>query len=232
MVQTTLWFGLAATIFFVAIVVFLAFSLTRGSLRSPYYLLPPIHAGIAGTAYVLMTLASAGVLPGALDIELFRYADWTLSTPIITYYLAMLAGASTVTRVIAVGANVLMILFGYVSVLTTGPVKWGAFAVSSLLFLVLIYLFLRTFSRAIADNPEASQGLFKSLRDLTVAIWTLYPVAYVLGPNGLALLQVADHHFVIVVLDLTAKVGFMTLMLVRQYQLNMFVARETTAAPE
>jgi sensory rhodopsin len=233
MVATEIWFGIAVVMFLTAIVTFLGFAFARGDITSPYYFLPPLHALIAGVAYTGMTLVAVGTLGGGpLDIELFRYADWSLSTPIITYYLSMLAGAQTRVRVGAVLANVLMIWAGYASIVFAGPGRWGFFALSMVAFLALLYLYLRTFTRAITDNPDVSKRLFLSLRDLTVIIWALYPVVYLLGPNGFEVLLVADHHFVIVFLDLTAKVGFMTLMLVRQYQLNMFILPNTTAAAE
>lgn len=232
MVTSSLWFGFGAAIFLVAVATFVGFGLTRGDWKSPYYFLPPIHALIAGIAYIGMALASLGMLPVAVDVTVFRYADWTLSTPIITYYLAMLAGTRIRTRIAAVAANVLMVLTGYVAAVTTGTGKWIFFALASLFFVGLLYFYLSTFDRAIGENPETSQALFRSLRDLTVSVWSLYPIVFLLGPNGVGLLQVADHDLTIVFLDLTAKVGFMGLMLVRQYQLNTFLSAETTAAAE
>lgn len=233
MVATEIWFGAALVIFLSAIVTFVGFALTRGDIGSPYYFLPPLHALIAGIAYVGMTLAALDVLGGGpLDIELFRYADWSLSTPIITYYLSMLAGAQTRSRIGAVLANVLMIWTGYASIVLASPVRWVFFGLSMIFFVALIYLYLRTFTRAINSNPDVSKRLFLSLRDLTVIIWTLYPLVYLLGPNGFEVLLVADHHFVVVFLDLSAKVGFMALMLIRQYQLDTFILPDTTVAPE
>lgn len=235
MVDAAVWFGIGAAVFFLAVATFVAFGATRGDLTSPYYFVPPLHALIAGIAYVMMTLVSLGtfgsVVPEDIGISAFRYADWSLSTPLITYYLSMLAGVPTRTRVLAVVANVAVIWIGFGSLLVPGLLQWALFGVAALAFLGLLYLYLSTFSRAIEDNPESSRSLFTSLRDLTVGIWTLYPVVYVLGPHGVGVLQVADHHFVVVALDITAKVGLMTVMLVRQYELNTFVSTDTTAAP-
>ena len=232
MVEIAIYFGAAAAIFVLAVIGFLAFAITRGELLSRYYLLPPIHAVIAGTAYVGMALAALELLPSVIDIELLRYADWSLSTPIITYYLAMLAGVKRRTRALAVIVNVVMIWLGYASILASGATQWALFAVSGGMFVGLVALYIRTFSQSISANPEVSAGLFKSLRDLTIIIWALYPIAAALGPNGFGLLLRADHHLVVVLLDLTAKVGFMSLIVVRQYQLNTFLPTDTTAAPE
>lgn len=232
MVEIEIYFGITAAIFGVAVIGFLVFALTRGTILSRYYLLPPVHATIAGLAYVGMALTALELLPSAVDIELLRYADWSLSTPIITYYLAMLAGVRRRTRALAVLLNAVMIWVGYASILAGGQIRWALFLLSGLLFIGLIGLYVRTFSQSISANPEVSAGLFKSLRDLTIIIWSLYPIAGALGPNGFGLMLTADHHLVIVLLDLTAKVGFMSLIVVRQYQMNTFLTAETTAAPD
>lgn len=230
MVASSIWFGLGAFAFFVGVATFVAFAVLRGEITSPYYLLPPMHALIAGTAYVVMALVASGTIP-ILEVDMVRYADWTLSTPIITYYLAMLAGARANLKIGAVLMNVLMIVAGYVSTVLAGPAQWAMFLFSSLMFAGLIYLYFSAFSAAIEQNPDSSRSLFLSLRDLTIAIWSLYPIVYLIGPNAFALLTVADHSFVTMFLDITAKLGFMAVMLTRQYELNTFVAAETTASP-
>jgi len=230
MIGSAIWFGIAAGIFFLAAFGYVVFTALRGRLTSPYYFLPPIHAAIAGTAYVGMTLVAAGVLPDVLDVSYFRYADWSLSTPIITYYLAMLADVDLEIRAVAVAANVGMIATGFLASVTASPLKWGFFAVASLLFLVLLYVYVSTFGDAIRRNPRSSRSVFLSLRDLTVIVWSVYPIAFLLGPNGFGLLLPSDHNFVIAFLDLTAKVGFMAVLVVRQYELNTFVGADTTAS--
>jgi sensory rhodopsin len=226
------WFGIGAAIFAIGVVAFLGFALTRGDIRSPYYFLPPATAAIACVSYVVMTLVEVGIAPAALTVETVRYVDWALSTPFITYYLAMLAGTKLSTRAGAVGLNVAMIAFGYGATVAGGLLQWGLFAVSAVCFVGLLYLFLSTFTRAIRDAPQTSRNLFVSLRDLTALIWSVYPVAYLLGPGGFGAMGTADYSFVVVTLDVTAKVGFIGLMLARQYQLDTFVGAGARATPE
>jgi sensory rhodopsin len=231
MIGSAVWFGIAAGAFFLTAFGYLAFASLRGRITSPYYFLPPVHAAIAGVAYVGMTLVAAGVLPDVVEVSYLRYADWSLSTPIITYYLAMLADVDVETRVIAVVANVGMIAVGFAAAVTPGPLKWAFFAFSSVLFVILLYIYVSTFTDAIAKNPRSSRSVFRSLRDLTIVIWSVYPVAFVLGPSGVGVLTVTDHNFLIALLDLTAKAGFMIVLVVRQYELNTFISSETTASP-
>lgn len=232
MTQPSVWFGIGAGIFALGVVTFLGFALTRGNIRSPYYFLPPVTAAIAGVAYVAMTLVELGIAPAVVEVQTIRYIDWAVSTPFITYYLAMLARTSLSTRLVAVAVNTAMIAFGYGSTVASGLAQWGLFAASAVCFAGLLYLFLSTFSRAIRDAPQTSRNLFASLRDLTVLIWSVYPVAYLLGPGGIGTMGTSDYTFVVVTLDVTAKVGFIGLMLARQYQLDAFVGAPSPAASE
>jgi sensory rhodopsin len=216
-------------VFFVSAVLFAWFAVSRGTLRSPLYYLPPVHATVAGTAYVGMTAVTLGVLPGVVDVELLRFADWLVSTPIITYYLGLLAGADSSTRAVAVVTNVLMIALGYVFIVLSGPLQWVAFGASLLLFMGLVYLFVRTFGQASVGTSRTARSLFVSTRDLTVTVWSIYPIVYLLGPLGAGVLQAGDLDFTVVVLDLTAKVGLMAIILLRQYELNRFLSRDVAA---
>jgi sensory rhodopsin len=230
MVETTVWFGTGASVFFLAVVLYLWFAATRGDVRSPFYFLPPVLVSIAGTAYAGMTAATLGLLPAVVDIELIRFADWLVTTPMITYYLALLADADRTTRGVVVATNVAMIALGYVFISLSGPLQWVAFAASFALFLGLVYVFTRTFQSALVGSSQTARSLYLSLRDLTVATWAVYPVVYFLGPVGVAVIAEPDLDFAVTVLDLTAKVGLVTILLLRQYELSTFLTRDAPSA--
>jgi len=230
MVDTTVWFGVGASVFFLAVVLYLWFAATRGEITSPFYFLPPVLVTVAGTAYAGMTAVTLGLLPDVATVELIRFADWTVTTPIITYYLALLADTDSTTRLVATAANVGMLAFGYAFVVVSGPLQWVAFGASSALFLGLIYMFTRTFSSALVGSSQTARSLYLSLRDLTVATWSFYPVVYVLGPAGASVIAAPDLSFVVTVLDLAAKVGLVTVLLLRQYELSTFLTRDAPSA--
>jgi len=232
MAQEIIWYGVGAGTFFISASIFMWFAATRGNLRSSFYYLPPIHASVAGTAYVAMALTAGGQLGGPFSVTVFRFADWIVSTPIITYYLARLAGVDTRTRWLAVAANVAMIAVGYGYVGIPGPLRWAAFALSSVIFLGLLYLYVRTFDRAITTATATVRSLFLSLRDLTVVTWSLYPVVYVLGPVGIGIMQSPDLNFLVAILDTVAKVGFMSILLVRYNSVETFVDSWSVAPAE
>lgn len=232
MVDTTIWFGTGASVFFLAVVLFCWFAATRGDIRSPFYFLPPLLTAVAGAAYVAMTAVTLDALPVPVGIETLRFADWAVSTPLITYYLALLADTDRSTRAVAVATNVGMIGLGYGFVTLSGSLRWVAFTASMALFLGLVYLFVRTFKTALVGSSRTARSLFVSLRDLTIATWLLYPVAYLLGPVGLGVIRPAGIDFIVVVLDVTAKVGLMSIVLLRQYELTTFLARDAPSAAD
>jgi sensory rhodopsin len=223
MAQDIIWYGVGAGTFFISAIVFIWFAATRGNLGSSFYYLPPIHASVAGAAYVAMALTASGQLGDPFGITFLRFADWIVSTPIITYYLARLAGVDTQTRRLAVAANVVMIGVGYGFVSLSGSLRWAAFAVSTVVFLGLLYLYIKTFARTISAATATVRSLFLSLRDLTVVTWSLYPIVYFLGPVGIELIAVPDLNFIVAVLDVVAKVGFMSVLLIRYNSVDTFV---------
>lgn len=224
MVEAAILFGVGASVFFTGAVFSLLFAVQNGSLRSPFYFLPPLVSLIAGIAYVGMYGIETELIAFGVEVELLRFADWAITTPLITYYLGRLAGVERSIRVVAVLTNVVMISLGYVFVAVSGTVQWVAFGASVICFVALIYLFVQTFGRALIGASQASRSLFVSLRDLTVATWSIYPVVYLLGPIGLEVLHSADVVFLVMALDLTAKVGLISIILFRQYTLNTYLS--------
>lgn len=232
MAQEIVWYGVGAGTFFLSAIAFVWFAVTRGSLSSSFYYLPPIHASVAGAAYTAMALTAGGQLGDPFSVTLLRFADWIVSTPILTYYLARLAGVDSQTRWLAVAANVAMIAVGYGFISISGPLRWAAFTVSSVVFLGLLYLYIQTFAEAITTAGATVRSLFLSLRDLTVVTWSLYPVVYFLGPVGMAVIQSPDLNFLVAVLDIVAKVGFMAILVVRYNSIDMFVDSWSITATE
>lgn len=236
MVETVIWFGLAAAALFTAAVTAIVVGALRGRLRSPFYNLPPFFAVVAGIAYTVMAGIEVGVVPTPVVSELVqvtavRYVGWLFATVIVTYYLGMLSDAEVENRLAAVGAAILLVVAGFVATLNEGLVKWGMFGMSAMFFLGLVFTFLRPYSAAMVDRIGGSRSLFTSLRDLAVSLWTLYMVVFVLGPFGVGVLTVADYHFLNVVLDIAAMVGIIAVLLARQYELQTFVGGDVGASP-
>jgi bacteriorhodopsin len=219
MALSQLWFGIGTALFAIATLAFLAFALLNDAPPTQYYLLPPLDTAIAGSAYLGMTLSAIGVLP--VEVPIIRHLDWVLSTAVIVYYLGLVAGASMRARLILVVVDMSMIVLGVIAATLAGPLRWIPFAVSCVLLGVLVYMLTNTISDAAQENLTSlgTGSLFKSLRDLTVLIWLIYPVVWFLG-IGLGLMTRADQNFVFMLLDITAKIGFMGIIVTRLYAVD------------
>jgi bacteriorhodopsin len=74
--------------------------------------------------------------------------------------------------------------------------------------LFLLYFLVVTVGRAANEGSEATQSTFNTLRNLIVVAWSIYPVAWLVGTEGLGLVGLYGETLIFMVLDLLAKVGF------------------------
>ena len=184
-----------------------------------FYIATIFITTIAGAMYLLMAtgfgLTEVMVGDQALDIYWARYADWLFTTPLLLFDLALLAGADRNTLATLVGLDVFMILTGLIAALEPTPayrILWWGISTGALL--ALLYILVGTLSeQARAKSSDVAQ-LFSRLRNLTVLLWLLYPVVWILGTEGtIGVLPLYWETAVFMVLDLSAKVGFGFLLL-------------------
>jgi sensory rhodopsin len=164
--------------------------------------------GVAALAYLAMALG-VGTLPTAAgELEVVRYVDWLVTTPLILLYLGLLARPSR--RVLAglIGVDVVVIAGGVTAAATDGTVSWVAFGVAGAAYLALVYGLLVSLPRSASAEGDRVRAVFGTLRNITVVLWTLYPVVWLLAPTGFGLLTPATEMLVFVYLDVVSKVGF------------------------
>lgn len=176
----------------------------------PYYALLAAITGIAAVAYVVMALGFGSLRVGGEEIVAARYVDWLLTTPLMVLYLGLLGRCGTRLYAALVGADVVVILGGVAADVLDGVAAAAAFGVATLAFCVLVYLLLVTVPRRVALHEECVVT-FTKLRNLTVVLWSLYPVVWLLSGSGFGLLLPATENVVVVYLDLISKVGFVVM---------------------
>jgi len=179
-----------------------------GESHAVYYATLAGVTGIAAVAYLAMALGFGTLSTAAGELDLARYVDWLLTTPLLIFYLGLLARPSR--RVLAglIGVDVVIITGGIVAAATAGTVSWIAFGVAGVAYLVLVYGLLVSLSRSASAESDRVRAVFGTLRNITVVLWTLYPVVWLLAPTGLGLLTPATEMLVFVYLDIVSKVGF------------------------
>lgn len=164
--------------------------------------------GIAALSYLGMTFGAGLITVNGHEVENLRYVDWALTTPALVGEIGVLAGASRRTVVGAVVADFLMIVVGYGATVTTGAPKWLGFVVSSAFFVVLGYYLVGPFGRIAADQSFERQALFEKVRNLTLALWFVYPLVWLLGPSGVGIVDALGAAAVVTYIDVTAKTGY------------------------
>lgn len=234
----SLWIGTAGmalgTLYFIA---------QGWSVRDPkqqeYYIITIFIPAIAAVSYFSMATGygvvafDAGSGMGETTIYWARYADWLFTTPLLLLDLGLLAGADRNTLFTLVGLDVFMILTGLVGALSReGQVVriiWWAISTGALI--VLLYFLLGTLSEQAGRMSGERAALFSRLRNLTLVLWSLYPVIWLLGTEGgIDLLGLGVETAAFAVLDLAAKVGFGFILLRSRSVLSESSAGATATA--
>lgn len=199
------------------------------SRRKKFYIATITIAAVAFVNYLAMAVGF-GVIEIMIDGEArriywARYTDWLITTPLLLYDLALLAGADRNTIATLVSLDVLMIGTGAIATLTTAEVLGSADAnrlvwwgVSTALLLVLLYFLFSAFSEKLRELPEDTQSTFSVLRSMVVVLWLVYPIWWLVGTEGLGVLPGAEDGLFVetagfMVLDLSAKIGFGIILL-------------------
>jgi sensory rhodopsin len=167
--------------------------------------------GVAAVAYALMAFDIGTVTASGRVVSIPRYVDWLITTPLILLFLAMLGRTGRGSLLRLVVADILLLLLGGVAVVVTGPIRWVAFAAGVVCFGVLVYELYVRIPRLATFSNERTRILFITLRNLTIALWTLYPVVWILAPSGIGLLTRDMAMLVIAYLDLISKAAFVAL---------------------
>jgi bacteriorhodopsin len=149
-----------------------------------------------------------------------RYIDWVFTTPLLLVGLigVGLRGSAARNRGMllgtAIGADVLMIATGAVAGLSTDNAhKYVWYGVSCVFFLgVLAIVWGPVRSAALAEGGAVATVYNRLLAVLTV-LWFVYPVLWILGSEGTAVLHINVEVAAFAIVDLTAKVGFGFLLL-------------------
>jgi bacteriorhodopsin len=135
-----------------------------------------------------------------------RYVDWSVTTPLLLLDLCLLAGMSGGSILIAVVADVIMILTGLFAAFGSEdtPQKWGWYAIACIAYLVIIWQLVFN-GRATAMAKGGKVGnFFAAIGGFTLIIWTVYPIIWGIA-DGSRNMNVDEEIIAYAVLDILAK---------------------------
>jgi sensory rhodopsin len=186
-----------------------------------YYAVLAAITGIASAAYAL-TYLGVGSIPieGGATFYTPRYVDWLLTTPLLILYLGLLCQPGKRMYGLLIGLDVALIVLGVAGVFTQGIVSLFLFGMGCLAWIALAYLLVVELPDRSTFASERVGIVFGKLRNVTVVLWTLYPVVWLVAPVGYGLLTPSTEMMVIVYLDIITKVGFAGLALFGQDALD------------
>ncbi|KAI9739666.1 MAG: hypothetical protein M1834_006384 [Cirrosporium novae-zelandiae] len=137
-----------------------------------------------------------------------RYVDWSLTTPLLLIDLALVAGLNGASILVAVIADLIMILTGLFSAFAKdGAPTWGFYAIACIAYLTILWHLIYN-GRAIAMSRDARTGkFFTAIAGFTFVIWTIYPIIWGFA-DGSHHLSLDSEIIIYAILDILAKPVF------------------------
>ncbi|MBB3034507.1 bacteriorhodopsin [Alteriqipengyuania lutimaris] len=167
---------------------------------------------IAATAYLAMFLGTGVVEIGATQTFFPRYADWAVTTPILLAGL-ILTGLHEHPRhstfiLPAIILDVIMIATGLLAALSEGDARWIWFAWSCAAFFGVLFILWGPV-KAIGDNLGGGiERVYRRNLVFLTAVWLVYPVVFAFGPEGLQSISTVASVWIVLALDVVAKVVY------------------------
>lgn len=137
-----------------------------------------------------------------------RYVDWTVTTPLLLLDLAFLAGLNGANIIVAIVADVIMVLTGlFAAYGKDGGQKWAWYAMACAAYLVVIYLLAVSGRQTVAARDNKTATFFTSIGLYTLILWTAYPIVWGIG-DGARHISVDAEIVAYAILDVLAKPVF------------------------
>lgn len=172
------------------------------------YMLNFFICAIAAALYLAMIFKQRFVTLSGRPAYLTRYLTWAFSTPLTLILLGYLGRTSVPVIASMVGADVYMIVTGFVATISSKPISNIWYLVSCGAYLGLVYLLLKQYrQQAERQYPQARQ-VFHRLLTVHLVIWTAYPIVWILASTGFNVINSTTETACYTLLDIAAKVGF------------------------
>lgn len=216
--STHFWLGALGT---AAVTVAFLYAFATDPRNRTYHAILVGITGIASVAYVLMALGVGAVeAANGSTVYVVRYVDWLATTPLIVLYLGLVAGIRRRTMAVVVALDAVMIAMALGANFVEGGAKYGLFVLATLVYAALMYYLVGGITSAVAARPPPVVALFEKLRNITVIIWSFYPVVWILGPAALGVLDPPTKVLLFTYLDFVSKALFGLIAMNSQRSLN------------
>jgi bacteriorhodopsin len=167
----------------------------------------------SGLAYMTMAL-DRGKVEFAGQITYYtRYIDWIVTTPLLLLALSWTAMhyiPKDKTLIAGLmGTDVIMLLCGLMADLTPTSTNRYRFYIRGLMaLLVLMWLIWVPLRAKTRTQKSELTSLFDKLASYFTVLWMGYPIAWLIGPSGLSLVNQTIDTLLFCVLSFLSKIGF------------------------
>jgi bacteriorhodopsin len=205
--------------------------------QQEFYVITIMITAIAAASYLSMffgfgltEVEVAGI--GTLDIYWARYADWLFTTPLLLLDIGLLANASRTELGGLIIIDAFMIVTGLVGALTkVFMFRFVWWFISTVAMIAVLYFLFSVLTARANQLDEDTQATFKTLRNLIIVLWTLYPILWIVGTEGAGAVNLFVETLGFMVLDVLAKVGFGFILLRSRAIVGESDAPEPSATP-
>jgi bacteriorhodopsin len=113
-----------------------------------------------------------------------RYVDWSVTTPLLLLDLTLLAGLSGANILVAIVADVIMILTGLFAAFgNSDGQKWGWYTIACLAYLTIVYQLAYNGQSAVAGKDSKTKAFYGAIGGYTLILWTVYPMYVAYAPH-------------------------------------------------
>ena len=231
LLSATSWAAVGAVVLGLGTIPSVYFAL-RDERNQKYYAVLAAITGIASLAYAFTSTGIGTISVNGAAFYTSRYVDWLLTTPLLILYLTMLCKPGKQLYALLLGLDVALIGLGIVAIFTEGVLSLTLFGLGAAAYVALAYLLVSELPDRASFASERVGIVFAKLRNVTVVLWTLYPVVWLLAPVGFGLMTPGTEMMVIVYLDVITKVGFAILALMGHDALDDITDQSLTVNTE
>lgn len=111
-----------------------------------------------------------------------RYVNWGLTHPLILINLALLAGSSGYSMLVAIAADLIMFTTGLIATFARHERRWAWYTITCIAYLTVAYHVLFNGRRAVANKSQQTQRFFGSIALTALVITALYPIILAASP--------------------------------------------------
>jgi bacteriorhodopsin len=113
-----------------------------------------------------------------------RYVDWSLTTPLLLLDLALLAGLSGANILVAIVADLIMVLTGLFAAFgDSDGQKWGWYTIACIAYLTIVYQLAYNGLAAVAGKDSKTKAFYGAIGGFTLIVWTVYPMSVAPAPR-------------------------------------------------